>query len=68
MTPLLGPRMRLATRTAALWTSCRIEEVSMKQLFTPPAALRDAEAIQSAQPHHASGQHNLRKAFTPAKG
>lgn len=58
----------LETRKARLSTSCRIEEISLKHQLALPAALRDGEAIQPAQPHHASGQHNLRKAFTPAKG
>lgn len=55
------------TRKARLMSGCRIEAIKLSGLLPVPAGLRDAEAIRPATPHHASGQHNLRKAFTPAK-
>lgn len=55
------------TRRARLMRGCQIHEIKLNGLLPLPAHLRDAEAIKPATPHHANGQHNLRKAFTPAK-
>lgn len=67
MTPFPPLTALHETRKARLMAGCRIEQIKLSGLLPVPAPLRDAEAIKPATPHHASGQHNLRKAFTPAK-
>lgn len=67
MSPLPPLTALHETRRARLMRGCRFDDIQLNGLLPLPAHLRDAEAIKPPTPHHASGQHNLRKAFTPAK-
>lgn len=68
MTPFPPLTALYETQKARLMSGCRINEIKLNGLLLLPPHLRDAEAIKPATPNHANAQHNLRKAFTPAKG